>query len=345
MHDNIKEQDSPRRPAPLVIGDITLKNNLIMAPMAGITDLPFRTLAKEGGAGLVCTEMVSARALAYGDRKTLQLFTLSEQERPVSVQIFGSEPGSMAEAAKIVAGGGADIVDINMGCPVPKIVKSGAGARLIEGEALPARIMEAVVKSVRVPVTVKIRIGKNTGDNIAPRIIRLAGEAGVKMAVVHGRPASAGHSGKPDLKAVAEAVQGARIPVVGNGGITDELTAREFIAVTGCAGLMIGRSAIGDPGLFTRIEHFLSSGEVLPAPTWEDRIGYLKRHAALSAAYYGENTGIIILRKVAPFYLKGLPNASRIRNSFNAITKLDELEGLLSSIWESPYFSGIPTIE
>lgn len=324
---------------PLIIGNIVLKNNLIMAPMAGITDFPFRTLVKEGGAGLVCTEMVSSKGLTYNDKKTKRLLNVFENEHPVSVQIFGSEPVTMAESAKIAVNNGADIVDINMGCPVPKITKTGAGARLIENEKLIVEIMESVVKSVNAPVTIKIRIGLRPDQNVAPRIVYLAEQSGIKMVVVHGRPASAGHAGSPDIEAVAAAVCSAKIPVVGNGGIIDELTAKNFLNKSGCAGLMIGRGAIGDPYLFGRIERFLKTGIIEAPPTWEERVEFLKRHAALSVDYYGEKPGLIILRKVAPYYLKDMHNASKIRQRFNKITAISELDSLMDGVWDSPYFN------
>jgi tRNA-dihydrouridine synthase B len=324
---------------PLSIGSLQLKNNLIMAPMAGITDLPFRQLAVDGGAGLVCTEMVSAKGLSYNDRRTKKLLSIAENERPVSVQIFGATPGDMGEAARIAEAEGADIIDMNFGCPVRKIMKAGAGAKLLEDEPKIAAIMAAAVKSVKVPVTAKTRIGREPGENMAPRFIRLAEEAGIAMVTLHGRPASAGHTGNPDLPAVREAVAAAvRMPVVGNGGIIDEQTAKEFFEMTACTGIMIGRGAIGDPGLFGRIAHFLTEGQVVKAPSWEERIAVLKRHAEMAAAYYGERRGMILLRKVAPYYLKGLPHASRIRNAINMSESLAQLDTVLQAVWESPYF-------
>lgn len=330
---------------PLVIGTVRLKNNLIMAPMAGITDLPFRKLARAGGAGLVCTEMVSSKALTYKDSKTLHLMTLSKDEHPVSVQLFGSNPRDLAEAAKLAEGAGADIVDINMGCPVRKIVKTGAGAKLIENEVVLGQVMESVVKAVKVPVTIKMRTGSRPEENVAPRVVEIAHNAGVSMAVVHGRPASAGHVGKADLEAIARTVEVSRIPVVGNGGVTDDESARGFFEATGCAGLMIGRAAIGDCGLFGRIERCLAGGAQENGPTWEDRLGSLREHAALSAEHYGEKKGIVLLRKIAPYYLKGLPNASKIRGVINTIETLKALDDLLATVWDSPYFSEASSFE
>lgn len=324
---------------PLVIGSVVLKNNLIMAPIAGITDLPFRAIAKEGGAGLVCTEMISAKALVHNDARTKKILAVSKDEHPISVQIFGSEPRVMGEASRIAQDAGADIIDINFGCPVPKIVKSGAGIKAVENEKLMADIMESAVKSVNIPVTIKIRIGRDPKENAAPQIVKIAQESGIKMAAIHGRPASSGHSGNVNLEAIACAVQNSMIPIVGNGGIADELSAKHFIDKTGCAGLMIGRAAIGDPEIFARIESYLKTGKVLSSITWEKRIEYLKENAIRSCKFYGEQIGLVRLRKTAPYFLRGLPNSSSIRNKFNYITTLGELDEILSGIWISPYFA------
>ena len=321
----------------LSIGKIKLSNNLVMAPMAGITDMPFRILAKEGGAGLVCTEMISARALIYDDVKTLKLMQLSEKERPASVQLFGSEPEIMAKAAKIVEKHGADILDINFGCPVRKIHKSGSGSKMLENEKGMAAIMEQTVQSVKIPVTVKIRIGQKPGENVAPAAAILAEKCGISAVSVHGRYASQGHAGEPILESIAETVSTVKIPIVGNGGITDEFSAKDFLDKTHCAGLMIGRAAIGDFGLFKRIEHFLKIGEKLVEPTWEEKIEMLKKHAGMSVEYYGEKKGLMILRKLAVYYMKGMPNSSKIRNKFNKILTVAELDQLLEEIWKSPY--------
>ncbi len=327
--------------APLTIGTIKLRNNLVMAPMAGITDLPFRELAREGGAGLVCTEMISARALAYRDEKTLAMIKFSDKERPVSVQLFGSDPCVMADAAVIAQDLGADIIDINLGCPVRKIVKSGAGVKLTEDDKNMTAVMENVVKKVSVPVTIKIRIGLLEEENTAPQIIALAAACGISAVTVHGRPASVHHKGRPDLAAVATAVASSRLPVIGNGGIIDELSAGEFLDHTGCAGLMIGRAAIGDTDLFRRLTHFFETGDALSTPPWEYKIELLKKHAKRSVEHYGERTGLLRLRKVAPFYLKGLPNAASIRNRFNRTVTLEELDSLLMEIRRSSYFEDL----
>jgi nifR3 family TIM-barrel protein len=323
---------------PLKIGLVTLDNNVVLAPMAGITDCPFRQLAREGGAGLVCGEMVSAKALVFKDSKTRKMLRVSEKERPVSLQIFGPDPATMAEAAAIVEQAGADIIDINFGCPVPKVAKSGSGAVLLSNEALISKIMEAVVNRVKAPVTAKIRIGRNSGENIAPALAGIAEKCGIAAIIIHGRAAEQGHKGNPDLEAIKKAKEACSIPVIGNGGITDEHTALNFFERTGCDGIMIGRGAAGDFGIFNRIAHFLKTGEIQAPPTWEKRIEDFKRHARLSVEFYGGDLGIIRLRKLAAYYLKGLPNAAMLRNKFCRTETLAEMDSLLGQMWDSPYF-------
>ncbi len=322
----------------LKIGPLTVKNNLIMAPMAGITDSPFRLLAREGGAGLVCTEMVSANGLSHHDFKTRKIADLAKEESPVSVQIFGSAPGPMAEAARIVEESGADIVDINLGCPAPKIRKSGAGFKLVEDEELLVACMKAVVAAVKKPVTVKMRIGKEAGQNIAPHLARLAQDCGVCLVVVHGRPAVAMHSGSVDLEAIAEVVKVVSIPVIANGGIKDELSAREAFERTGCAGLMIGRGAIGDPSLFGRLTSYFDDGDIQKSPTWEERLMMFRRHVTLACAHYGEKNAMMRMRKVAPYYIKDMPGATRLRALYNTFTELKQLDNIEDSLKTSSYF-------
>ena len=319
----------------LRIGNIKLENSIVLAPMAGISDLPMRLLAKDGGAGLVYTEMVSAKALVYGDDKTKKLLKIHPSERPVAAQIFGGDAYSMGEAAKIVRDCGADIIDINLGCPVRKIAKAGAGAKLLANEKLTADILSAVVKSVDIPVTVKIRIGLLPGQNVAPEILKIAYESGIKMAAVHARPASQGHAGEPDLEAFAQACDGAQIPVVANGGIVDELTAERFLNISGCAGLMVGRGAIGNYSIFRRIADFFNKGEILPKPLWEEKINWFKKHAQYSVEHYGEERGYVLLRKVAHYYVKDLPNAARVRDKFNKVINTEGFEEVLRCIYDN----------
>jgi tRNA-dihydrouridine synthase B len=301
----------------LNIGNVELDNNIVLAPMAGITDLPLRRLAKAGGAGLVYTGMLSARALVGSDEKTEKLLKSADDERPVAAQIFGSDAYIMSEAAKIVRDSGVDIIDVNFGCPVRKIVKAGAGAKLLADKKLVSEILEAVVKSVDIPVTVKIRTGLLSEHNAATEIIRIAYNCGVKMVAVHARPASQGHSGSPDLKLFAAACAGAKIPVIANGGIVDEKTAADFLQTPNCAGIMIGRGALGNYSIFNRLEEFFSSGKKLPLPSKKEKAEWLKKHVRYSMEYYGEKKGFVVMRKVFYYYVKDLPDAAKIRDMFN----------------------------
>jgi tRNA-dihydrouridine synthase B len=300
--------------------------------MAGITDMPLRLLAKSGGAGLVYTEMVSAKALICNYEKTKKLLKMSDDERPVAAQIFGSSVYSMSEAAKITRDMGADIIDINLGCPVRKVAKAGAGASLLANEKLVSDILESVVKSIDIPVTIKIRIGLLPGQNVAYEVIKIAQNCGIKMVVVHSRPASHGHAGVPDLKSFAEACIDAKIPVIANGGIVDEKTAKDFLQVPNCAGIMIGRGALGNYSIFKRLEEFFNNGKKLSLPSKKERIEWLAKHVKCSIENYGERKGLVVVRKVAHYYVKDLPNAAKIRGMFNKIVTLSDFNELIKII-------------
>jgi tRNA-dihydrouridine synthase B len=319
----------------LAIGKIELSSNIILAPMAGITNFPVRLLAKMGGASLVYTEMVSAKALVYNDEKTKKLIEISDEERPVAAQIFGSDVYTMVNAAKIIRDMGADIVDINLGCPVKKIISTGAGIRLLADEKKVAKILGSVVKSVDIPVTIKIRIGFLPGQNIANEIIKTAQDCGIKMVVVHARAASQGHKGKPDLEAFANACYDSEIPVIANGGIVDEKTASDFLRISNCAGIMIGRGAIGNYSIFNKLIEFFDNHKIELLPSKKEKIKWLKQHAKYSIKHYGEKKGLLIIRKVAPYYIKNLPNASKIRNMINMTTNFSDFNELIKSIQEN----------
>ncbi|MCL2389714.1 MAG: tRNA dihydrouridine synthase DusB [Elusimicrobia bacterium] len=319
----------------LTIGNIKLKNSLMLAPMAGITDMPVRVLATQNGAGLVYTEMVSARALVYDSEKTKLLMRMCETERPTSIQIFGSEPAHMAQAAKMAEAFGADIVDINLGCPAKKITKTGAGSKLLADIKTLSAILQATRKSIKIPLTIKIRIGLVPGQNIAPEVIKLAYETGINMVAVHARPASLGHTGLPDIEAFRVAAADAKLPVIANGGIEDEKTAQKFLDIPNCGGLMIGRGAIGNYSLFSRLENYFNNGQPSIEPSWEQRINWLRLHAEASVKHYGEEKGIVILRKLTPYYIKDIPNASKIRDNINKISTLKEFENAVKQNWDT----------
>jgi tRNA-dihydrouridine synthase B len=317
----------------LSIGNIKFNNNILLAPMAGLTNLPLRLLAKRGGAGLVYTEMISAKGLVYGDEKTNKLLTVLDEERPIAAQIFGGDTHSMSEAAKIVQGLGMDIVDINLGCPVKKIAKAGAGAKLLANEKLVSKILESVVKSVEIPVTIKIRIGLLPGQNVAPEIIKIAQDCGIKMVAIHARPASQGHSGSPDLNAFAQACSDAKIPIIGNGGIIDEESASKFLKIPNCSGIMIGRGAIGNYSIFKRLEGFFKIGRKFSISTKREKIKWLKEHLSYATKFYGERKGIVLMRKVAHYYVKDMSNAAKIRGDINTVASLQDFYKLIEIIF------------
>ncbi|MDR0956281.1 MAG: tRNA dihydrouridine synthase DusB [Endomicrobium sp.] len=316
----------------LKIGNISLNNNIFLAPMAGITDSPLRILAKQGGAGLVYTEMISAKALLYNNEKTNKLLKISNQERPIAAQIFGGDIHSVTNAAIKLRDMGIDIIDINLGCPVKKVTKTGAGIALLSNERLIAKILEKVVKSVDIPVTIKIRIGLFPGQNIATSIIKIAQNSGIKMVVIHARAASQGHSGKPDLKLFAEACLTAKIPIIGNGGITDEKTASDFLNIPNCSGIMVGRVAIGNYLIFKRLEDFFNNRKTSTIPSKEEKMDWLKQHVNCSIKHYGEKKGLIIMRKLTNYYIRDLPNATKIRDMFNTMTTISDFNKLIKII-------------
>lgn len=317
----------------LTIGNIKLKNCLMLAPMAGITDLPLRELAVDGGAGLVFTEMISATAMVYGDKKTYKLLTSSNKEKDLVVaQIFGTKPEIMAECAKKVQDLGYKIIDVNLGCPAKKITKVGAGSRLLANPKQVENVLSAVVKAVSVPVTIKTRIGLLQGQNVAPEIIEIAQNCGIKMVSLHARYAEFAHSGNPDLQAFELACQNAKIPIVANGGIVDIQTAEKFLNIPNCSGLMIGRGAIGNYDIFKRIEDFFDKEKMSAPSTIQTKLKWFRQNAVASLKYYGQDKGLVVLRKIAPYYIKGLPNACSIRNQFNKITTLEEFDKIFKNL-------------
>ncbi|MDR0486114.1 MAG: tRNA dihydrouridine synthase DusB [Elusimicrobiota bacterium] len=316
----------------LKIGGIELKNNIFLAPMAGISDFPLRSLAKENGAGLVYTEMVSAKALLYGDKKTRKLFYCEDAERPIAFQIFGSAVNEMGEAAKIAADLGADIIDINLGCPVRKIAKAGAGAKLLENEKMIADILENTVKKASVPVTIKTRLGLKKGEETASRVLEICCQSGVRAMALHARYASQGHSGEIDFETFAKVCANAKIPIIANGSIIDENSAQKFSAVKNCSAQMIGRGAIGNYSIFKRLDSFLNRRICLPPPSLKERTEYLKKHFEKAFAFYGEQRAVILMRKTIPYYLKDFPEASKFRALFNQAQNRMEFEKLITEI-------------
>ena len=315
------------------IENVETDNNIFLAPMAGITDLPFRLICKEKGAGLVYTEMVSAKALLYGDEKTKLLLKTCKEERPLAVQIFGSDVESIAYASKYVSEF-ADIVDINMGCPAPKVVKNGDGSKLLLDLEKAKRIMKVVVENSSVPVTVKIRKGWDKENIVAVQVAKIAEEVGISAITIHGRTRSEFYTGKADWDIIKEVKDSVKIPVIGNGDIVDEETAYQMFEKTGVDGIMIGRGSFGNPWIFRNIKHFLITGEKLPSPTNSERLNIIKEHIDLAVEEKGE-IAIKELRKHIAWYTKNLKNSSEFRNSINMIETKEQLIKTLNEYFET----------
>ena len=319
------------------IGPVKLENPFILAPMAGIGDAPFRRLCRRGGAGLVCAEMVSSNALHFEDERSHKMLEIFPDEHPVSMQVFGCEPDRLAAAARKAEAAGADIVDLNCGCPVPKITKSGGGIALMLDESLFARCVEAMAKAVKVPVTVKMRLGFNLEDRLSPRFARLARDSGAQAVSVHARIRGAHHSGAPDLEALAETVRAVDIPVFGNGGIARYADAKRMMAVTGCAGVLVGQAAMGNPFFFMELlkaREMEARGEDPeknpPSLAPAERFALLREHARMIVEHYGESLGIRRLRKYVSSYVFGLHGAAEFRRRAIATTDLRSFLELLS---------------
>lgn len=308
----------------LKIGNVELENNLILAPMAGVTNRPFRTICKEiGNPGLVCTEMASSKAMFHNDQKTKRLLNTDGEKRPISYQIFGSDVETMAFSAKYVSEF-ADIIDINMGCPAPKVVKNGDGSKLLLDLDKAEEIMKAVVQNSKVPVTLKIRKGWDKENIVAVEVARIAERAGISAITVHGRTRSEFYSGIADLDIIKKVKENVNIPVIGNGDVIDEITAKKMFEYTGVDGIMIGRGSFGNPWIFRNIIYYLQNGEKLSEPTNQEKLEVMKKHIKLALEEKGE-IAIKELRKHIAWYTKNMKNSSEFRNSINKIETEKEL--------------------
>ncbi|MCI9360428.1 MAG: tRNA dihydrouridine synthase DusB [Hungatella sp.] len=314
----------------LVIGNVVLENPVILGPMAGVTDLPFRQICKEHGCSLMYTEMVSAKAILYKNRNTGPLMEVGEQEGPVALQLFGSDPEIVSVMAAQVEHGPYALIDINMGCPVPKVVNNGEGSALMKDPKLVEKLLTALVKRVKKPITIKIRRGFDEAHTNAVEISKIAESCGVSAVAIHGRTREQFYSGKADWDVIRQVKEAVTIPVIGNGDIFTPEDARLMMEQTGCDGVMIARGAKGNPWIFSRTLHYLKTGEILPIQGREELKETILRHGRLQVQHKGEYSGIREMRKHLAWYTAGLPHSSALRNEVNQVETWEEFQRMVN---------------
>lgn len=309
----------------LTIGNVTLDNQVILAPMAGVTDLPFRLLCREQGVGMVCMEMVSAKAIYYNNKNTEELLTIHPGEMPASLQLFGSDPDIIAAMAQRIEERPFAILDFNMGCPVPKVVGNGEGSALMKNPKLAEEILTKLVKAVKKPVTVKFRKGFDDDHINAVEIAKIAEACGVAAVAVHGRTRAQYYSGEADWDIIRQVKEAVKIPVIGNGDVVSPQTAKAMMEQTGCDGIMIGRGAQGNPWIFREVVEYLDNGRLIDRPTAAEKREVILRHAALQQEFKGEYTAIREMRKHLAWYTYGMPHSAKFRGMINSMETMDQL--------------------
>lgn len=329
---NHRQKDIRGRDMSWKIGNVRIENPFVLAPMAGVTDMPFRTLCKEQGAGLICMEMISAKAISFHNKNTIALMKIDPCEHPVSMQLFGSEPELMAEVAKSIEDKDFDILDINMGCPVPKVVNNGEGSALLKNPELIVQIIKSVSSAIQKPVTVKVRIGFENVPVDIVEIARRAEDAGAAAIAVHGRTRQQYYSGTADWDIIRQVKEAVSIPVLGNGDVDSPLKAEALLKQTGCDGVMIGRAVRGNPWIFREMNHYFQTGELLPRPSSEEIREMILRHARAQIALKGEFTGIREMRKHVAWYTAGMRHSTGLRRASNTIESYEALQELLMKL-------------